>query len=126
MFHQFYDNNFHSFLLGKIESYSTKTIGKRLHYLILIIDNQKVWLEYTEYDNLISDIEALHNNLNDYYERVMEAETGRRENVMGYETCGDGVGTECHDYEEEPEEDKLVGFKIPKKPIISGPCTPIC
>ena len=38
MFFQFYDNNMHSFLLGKIESYSVTTISKKLHYLILKLD----------------------------------------------------------------------------------------
>lgn len=120
MFHQFYDNNLHSFPLGKIESYSTKTVGKKLHYLILKIDKEDKWLEYNEFTNLVSDVESLHNSLNDYYERVMEAEQGGRDNVMGYVTCGDGVGTEegvDDDEYDEPEDIKRpMGFS-PNKTV---------
>lgn len=114
MFHQFYDNNLHSFLLGMIESYSTKTVSRKLHYLILKIDGEEKWLEYSEFANLVSDVESLHNDLNDYYQMVMEAERGGRDNVMGY--VGDGVGTgtgpeeEC-DEDEYPEDRKRpMGF----------------
>ena len=107
MFHQFYDNHLHSFLLGKIESYYTKTVGDNLFCLILNLDGSEKILEYNEYTNLVSDVEALHNDLNDYYLMVMENEQGPRDKVMGYETCGDGVGTEyCDDEEETGEEDR--------------------
>lgn len=106
MFHQFYDNNFHSFLLGKIESYSAKSIGKKLHCIILNLDGKERILEYSEYDNMVSDIESLHHALNDYYIMVMEAERGVKDNVMGYDTCGDGIGTEGPIDDEEYEEDQ--------------------
>ena len=113
MFFQFYDNNLHAFLLGKIESYSTKTVSKKLHYMILKIDGEEKWIAYSEYKNLVSDVQNLHETLNDYYERVMEAERGGRDNVMGY-VCGDGVGTEEgpeDEYEDEPEDRKRpMGF----------------
>jgi hypothetical protein len=107
MFFQFYDNNLHSFLLGKIESYSVKTISKKQHYLILKLDGTEKWLVYNEYKNLVSDVQGLHETLNDYYEKVMDAERGAKDNVMGYNTCGDGVGTEegpADEYEDEPED----------------------
>lgn len=127
MFHQFYDNHLHSFLLGKIESYYTKTVGENLFCLILNLDGSEKILEYNEYTNLVSDVEALHNALNDYYLMVMEKEAGPKENVMGYGTCGDGIGTEYVEEEElDQEEDTLIGFKIPKKSNPPGPRNPIC
>lgn len=113
MFHQFYDNHLHSFLLGKIESYHTKTVGDNLFCLILNLDGSEKILEYSEYENLVSDVESLHNDLNDYYLMVMENEQGPRDKVMGYDTCGDGVGTEGPPEEEEYEEDRKrpMGFR---------------
>lgn len=53
---------------------------------------------------MVSDIESLHNALNDYYLMVMENERGGRDNVMGYDTCGDGVGTEGPADDEDSDE----------------------
>lgn len=104
MFHQFYDNNLHSFLLGKIESYKTKSLSNKCHCLILNLDGREQILEYTKFSNMVSDIESLHNALNDYYLMVMENERGGRDNVMGYDTCGDGIGTECPADDEDSDE----------------------
>ena len=102
MFHQFYDNNLHSFLLGKIESYNVKSFNDTFHILILNLDGKEKILEYSVYENLVSDVQTLHEALNDYYIMVMENENSKN-NVVGYDTCGDGRGVEYFEEDEDAE-----------------------
>ena len=75
--------------------------------MLILTDNYAIGIE-----NKI--FHYLHNDLNDYYQMVMEAERGGGDNVMGY--IGDCVGTgtgpeeEC-DEDEYPEDRKRpMGF----------------
>lgn len=67
-------------------------------------------------------MESLHNDLNDYYQMVMDAEQGKRDNVMGY--VGDGIGTGTG-----PEDDDTNGDDYPedrKRPIGFNPIKTKC
>lgn len=81
-------------------------------------------MEYDTYKDLVLDVKLLHQELNDYYDKVMEAEAGGKDKVMGYHVAGDGIGCEGPDelnedgepLEDEPYEDhqRSIGFRLPK------------
>ena len=109
MFFRFFDNNNSGYLLGHISSWETKVISNEVQLLILEMEKEKKVLFYSSYENLISDVDSLATELNEYYAKAMEQ---GQPNEMGYvpDACGyeDGEPNEM-EYE---EEDKLVGFNI--------------
>ena len=74
------------------------------------MEKDKKYLEYSSYENLISDVDSLTINLNEYYTKAMEQGTP---GTMGYvpDACGYEDGEPNEMDEEEYEEDKRrMGF----------------